>query len=132
MAEPNPAAALPPGGIIDKTGLIGGKETVVPGLLDHTRKVPIQAIIFHHTTAAGVPPTIEDLLRWYHPDDANFAEYFIDRSGTIYKIVRDGYFARQILPGTGVANGAAFDLKNGNTIGVEISASSDGDVLPVQ
>lgn len=107
----------PPPGVKDQTGAMGvgyswGKQDEVKGY------------IIHHTGGGGTVDGVINTLK----QRGLGAQYVIDREGTVHQLMPDGAVGRQMMNGWGKGAG----LSNRNTIGVEVIARDDKDVLPVQ
>src|SRR3989338_5603967 len=88
----------------------------------------VEGFVVHHTGGNG---TVEGVVNTFK--ERNFpAHYIIDRDGIIYQILSDNMRGQHIMSGNGFADSQAPYLSNANTLGVEIMAHDDADVLPVQ
>jgi N-acetyl-anhydromuramyl-L-alanine amidase AmpD len=83
----------------------------------------VQGIIFHHTGGRGSAQGVINTLN----SRGLGVQYIIDRSGKIWRGLPDGARGAQILPAN---NGSG--LSNANTVGVEVIAGGNDDVLPAQ
>jgi hypothetical protein len=82
----------------------------------------------HHTAGRGDPASVVNF--WKQQGKGYGAQYIMDRNGVIHDTAKEfGYTGtNEILNGTGVGKG----LSNSNTVGMEIIANNDKDVLPIQ
>ena len=86
---------------------------------------PVKGLIWHHTGGDETLAGVEHTLQQRHLG----AQFFIDRGGGIHQLLPDGARGRQIKTGWGPKGEG---LSNENTVGIEVSAKDDKDVLPVQ
>jgi hypothetical protein len=103
--------------------LLGGGHGVAPeGQISAVGGGPVSAFIAHHT---GGGSTVEGTQRTLRARGYG-AQYIMDREGNIH--VTGGPGEHQIRHGEGKGAG----LSNANTVGMEIIARDDRDVLPIQ
>jgi hypothetical protein len=103
--------------------LLGAGATIAPeGQIPAVGGGPVKAFIAHHTGGGGTVEDVQRTLRARHLG----AQYIMDRQGNIYRAGGPG--EHQIRHGSGTGAG----LSNANTVGMEIIARDDRDVLPIQ
>ena len=137
--KPTPPVADGPG---DKTPKRPGQEAMPTPIAVDTKGIKnngpftqygpgVKAIVVHHTAGLrDAPPLINvnsALNTWRA--NGNSAHFIVDRDGTIYTVVPETLSANHVLSTGPQANN---DITNGNSIGIEVSAADDSDVLPVQ
>lgn len=110
--------ALPPAQINDVTAKVGvgsswGTQSQVKGF------------IIHHTAGGGNVDGVIETLRQRNLG----VQYVIDREGQIHQLLPDRAVGRHMRNGWGELG---VGLDNTNTVGVEVIAKNDKDVLPVQ
>ncbi len=97
---------------------------VKPGRFNFGDIKSLKGFIFHHTAGRGTP---EGVVETFH--QRNFpAHFIIDRNGKVYQTLAANRKGQHIKEGTGTGSG----LNNSNTLGVEIIAHGDADILPAQ
>lgn len=83
-----------------------------------------KGLILHHTGGRGKVGSIMDIFK-----QRGFpAQYVLDRDGTIYRTLPEGYQGRQIKSGKGIGQG----FTNANTEGIEVIAKNSEDFTPKQ
>jgi flagellum-specific peptidoglycan hydrolase FlgJ len=90
----------------------------------------VEGFVIHHTGGRG---SVEGVVQTFK--QRNFPAHFvIDREGKVYQVLPDNMRGQHIEPGEKYAakGGKAPTLSNRNSLGVEIIANDDKDVLPVQ
>jgi N-acetylmuramoyl-L-alanine amidase len=102
--------------------LLGMGPSAPSGQITAVGGAPASAFIAHHTGGGG---TVEDVQRTLRARNLG-VQYIMDREGNIYRT--GGAGEHQIRHGSGVGAG----LSNANTVGMEIIARHDADVLPIQ
>ncbi len=90
---------------------------------------PVQGFVIHHT-GPGMK-TVNDVVNVFQ-NRGYPAQFVIDRTGQIFQTLPTGYEGFQIVNTSKYKPVAATGLSNINTIGVEVMAADDGDVLPAQ
>lgn len=94
------------------------------GILNYNRGMlqSVKGFIIHHTAGRGGAESTANTLN----QRGLSIQYNIDRQGNITRLMPDGSRAAHIR------DAPAVGLTNANTIGVEVSALNDADVLPIQ
>ena len=108
-----PQSSLEPGAIVDQTAKMGVNYA--------WGKMPeVKGIVWHHTAGTG---GVEGVIATLKQRNLG-AQYVIDRDGTVHQLMPDDAVGRHARSGGTV--------DNSNSIGIEVVARNDQDILPVQ
>jgi hypothetical protein len=105
------------------TGIVNNEAKAAPEWKSFGSIAKVDGLVIHHTAGHG---TVDGVVQTFK-ERGYPAHYIIDREGVIHQILPDNAQGRHIKNSQN-GNG----MTNANTLGVEIIADDDADVLPAQ